>query len=114
MRDPSLTMFPFGWPSSVSCVTDSTTGTAGGIRHHAIRSAPSATTAPATVAHNQRELETWEVATTGPLPESDRASSAKARSDAVKALLRNLLKTAMHDALQARRSCRHALRYAWR
>src|ERR1700756_1250286 len=75
-------MFPFGSPSSVSWVTDSTTGTAAGIRHQATRSAAKAKTTPAAATHNQRERERWVAITTGPLPDSDKASSAKARSDA--------------------------------
>src|SRR5271170_5206694 len=81
IRDPSLTTPYFDWPSSVSCVTDSTTGTAGGMRHHAIKPpAASATTAATAAAHAQRERPPRSMTFTGELPESDRASSAKARS----------------------------------
>ena len=63
-------------------VTDSTIGTAGGVCHHAIPSAASTTMAAAAAVHPRREREPRSLAITGPLPDTDNASSAKARSDA--------------------------------
>jgi hypothetical protein len=69
----------------VSIVTDSTTGTAGGVRHQTTPSQASATTAPAATA-DQAQIRLEERPcppsdTVAPL-DSDNASSAKAKSDA--------------------------------
>jgi hypothetical protein len=64
----------------VSCVTDSTTATAGRILHDAMNAAAS-TIAASAAAHTHRGREPWSMAATEE-PESDRASSADAKSDA--------------------------------
>src|ERR1700689_3112633 len=88
MRDPSvkvLATLVFGSPSSVSWFTDSTTGTAGGVRHQITPSPASANTAPVAAAdHAQMRLEGRPCPTAGTVAplDSDNASKANAKSEA--------------------------------
>src|ERR1700751_3045204 len=84
MRNPSVTKPSLRSPSSVSCVTPSTTGTSAGIKLQNAKTAKTATTAALRKTGRQIGLpgDSLAIADAGVAVESDNASSAKARSEA--------------------------------